>query len=282
MYIIDGKEVSKKIKEEVRQDVLSHGYTPCLLVIIVGDNPASQIYVSSKEKACKKAGIESKTIALPGNASQKELINEIIKANKDKSINGILIQLPLPSHMNAKEVIDAIDPEKDVDGLHVVNQGKLLLDEKGIVPCTPKGIMTLLDEYHVDLAGKNAVVIGRSMLVGKPIALLLLQRNATVTIAHSKTKNLKELCLNSDIIVAAVGKPKMITADMVKEGAVIIDVGINRLQDTIVGDVDFYNVSKIAYRITPVPGGVGPMTIASLLQNVVECYKRQNSEAYFD
>ena len=277
MYIIDGKEVSKKIKEEVRQDVLSHGYTPCLLVIIVGDNPASQIYVSSKEKACKKAGIESKTIALPGNASQKELINEIIKANKDKSINGILIQLPLPSHMNAKEVIDAIDPEKDVDGLHVVNQGKLLLDEKGIVPCTPKGIMTLLDEYHVDLAGKNAVVIGRSMLVGKPIALLLLQRNATVTIAHSKTKNLKELCLNSDIIVAAVGKPKMITADMVKEGAVIIDVGINRLQDTIVGDVDFYNVSKIAYRITPVPGGVGPMTIASLLQNVVECYKRQNN-----
>lgn len=277
MYIIDGKEVSKKIKEEVRQDVLSHGYTPCLLVIIVGDNPASQIYVSSKEKACKKAGIESKTIALPGNASQKELINEIVKANKDKSINGILIQLPLPSHMNAKEVIDAIDPEKDVDGLHVVNQGKLLLDEKGIVPCTPKGIMTLLDEYHVDLAGKNAVVIGRSMLVGKPIALLLLQRNATVTIAHSKTKNLKELCLNSDIIVAAVGKPKMITADMVKEGAVIIDVGINRLQDTIVGDVDFYNVSKIAYRITPVPGGVGPMTIASLLQNVVECYKRQNN-----
>ncbi len=277
MYIIDGKEVSKKIKEEVRQDVLSHGYTPCLLVIIVGDNPASQIYVSSKEKACKKAGIESKTIALPGNASQKELINEIVKANKDKSINGILIQLPLPSHMNAKEVIDAIDPEKDVDGLHVVNQGKLLLDEKGIVPCTPKGIMTLLDEYHVDLAGKNAVVIGRSMLVGKPIALLLLQRNATVTIAHSKTKNLKELCLNSDIIVAAVGKPKMITADMVKEGAVIIDVGINRLQDTIVGDVDFYNVSKIAYRITPVPGGVGPMTIASLLQNVVECYKKQNN-----
>lgn len=277
MYIIDGKEVSKKIKEEVRQDVLSHGYTPCLLVIIVGDNPASQIYVSSKEKACKKAGIESKTIALPGNASQKELINEIVKANKDKSINGILIQLPLPSHMNAKEVIDAIDPEKDVDGLHVVNQGKLLLDEKGIVPCTPKGIMTLLDEYHVDLAGKNAVVIGRSMLVGKPIALLLLQRNATVTIAHSKTKNLKELCLNSDIIVAAVGKPKMITADMVKEGAIIIDVGINRLQDTIVGDVDFYNVSKIAYRITPVPGGVGPMTIASLLQNVVECYKRQNN-----
>ena len=277
MYIIDGKEVSKKIKEEVRQDVLTHGYTPCLLVIIVGDNPASQIYVSSKEKACKKAGIESKTIALPGNVSQKELINEIVKANNDKSINGILIQLPLPSHMNAKEVIDANKPEKDVDGLHVVNQGKLLLDEKGIVPCTPKGIMTLLDEYHVDLTGKNAIVIGRSMLVGKPIALLLLQRNATVTIAHSKTKNLKELCQKSDVIVAAVGSPKMITADMVKEGAVIIDVGINRIQDTIVGDVDFYNVSKIAYRITPVPGGVGPMTIASLLQNVVECYKRQNN-----
>lgn len=276
MTIIDGKEVSKKIKEQVRIDIETHGYTPCLEVIIVGEDPASQIYVSSKEKACKKAGIESRTICLPENTSQKELIETIEKANKDKTVNGILIQLPLPNHMDSKEVIDAIDPTKDVDGLHVVNQGKLLLDLPGVVPCTPKGIMTLFREYNVDLTGKNAVVIGRSMLVGKPIAQLMLKKNATVTMAHSKTKDLKEVCLNSDIIVAAVGKPKLITADMVKEDAVIIDVGINRIHDTIVGDVDYDNVSKKASKMTPVPGGVGPMTIASLLENVLECYKVQN------
>jgi len=277
MYIIDGKEVSKRIKDELKKEISSKEYKPCLEVIIVGDDPASKIYVSSKEKACKNVGIESITVVLPANTSQKELIDVIHEANKNKKVNGILVQLPLPDHMNSKDVIDAIDPEKDVDGLHPVNQGKLLLDLPGIIPCTPKGIMTLLKEYNVNLAGKNAIVIGRSMLVGKPIALLMLKQNATVTIAHSKTNNLKELCLNSDIIIAAVGKPKLITADMVKEGAVIIDVGINRIQDSILGDVDYYNVSKIASRITPVPGGVGPMTIASLLQNVLECYKKQNN-----
>ena len=277
MYIIDGKEVSKKIREDVKRDIQSNGYKPCLLVVLVGNNVASQIYVNSKEKACQKVGIESRTVRMPENTSQKELIDVIKSANKDNSINGILVQLPLPDHMNAKTVIEAIDPEKDVDGLTSVNQGKLLLGMKGLVPCTPKGIMTLLHEYNVNLTGMNAVVVGRSNLVGKSIALLLLQKDATVTIAHSKTKNLKQICLNSDLIVCAVGKPKLITAEMVKKDAIIIDVGINRVYDALVGDVDYYNVSKIASRITPVPGGVGPMTIASLLENVVECYKKQNN-----
>lgn len=280
MNIIDGKLVSSLIKENVKKEVEELNIKPCLLVIVVGDDPASQIYVANKEKACKKAGIESKTIALPANTSQKELINEIEKANKDDSINGILIQLPLPDHMNSKVVVDTIDPLKDVDGLTTINQGKLLLDQEGVVPCTPKGIMTLLHHYCVDLTGKNAIVIGRSMLVGKPMSLLLLRENATVTMAHSKTKNLKEICQNMDIIVCAVGKPKMITADMVKEGSVVIDVGINRTHgsSSIVGDVDYFGVAEKASRLTPVPGGVGPMTIASLLENVVVCYKLQHKQ----
>lgn len=275
MYIIDGKEVSKTIKNKVKEEIMVNNYKPCLLVIMVGNNPASLVYISSKEKACNKAGIEARTIMLPENTSQKELIDVIEKANNDKTVHAILVQLPLPNHMDTKEVIDTIKPEKDVDGLTSTNQGKLVLGNASIIPCTPKGILSLFDAYNIDLTGKNAVVIGRSSLVGKPTALVMLQRNATVTMAHSKTKNLKEICLNSDIIVCAVGKPKLITADMVKEGAIVIDVGINRVYDTIVGDVDYYNVSKLASRITPVPGGVGPMTIASLLENVVECYKIQ-------
>ena len=212
---------------------------------------------------------------LDGNVSQKEIIDCIEKANKDKSINAILVQLPLPDHINTKAVIEAIDPLKDVDGLTSLNQGKLFLGLNGIVPCTPKGIMHLFDKYNVDLTGKNAIVIGRSLLVGKPLSMLMLAKNATVTIAHSKTKNLKELCLGMDIIVSAVGKPKMITADMVKEGAIVIDVGINRVHNTLVGDVDYLSVCDKCARITPVPGGVGPMTIACLLENVVECYKTQ-------
>lgn len=277
MYIIDGKEVSKTIKNKVKEEIMVNNYKPCLLVIMVGNNPASLVYISSKEKACNKACIEARTIMLPENTSQKELIDVIEKANNDKTVHAILVQLPLPNHMDTKEVIDTIKPEKDVDGLTSTNQGKLVLGNAGIIPCTPKGILSLFDAYNIDLTGKNAVVIGRSSLVGKPTALVMLQRNATVTMAHSKTKNLKEICLNSDIIVCAVGKPKLITADMVKEGAIIIDVGINRVYDTIVGDVDYYNASKLASRITPVPGGVGPMTIASLLENVVECYKIQKN-----
>lgn len=276
MNILDGKLVSKKIQEEIKKEVSTLSKKPCLLVILVGDDQASQIYVSSKEKACKRVGMESKTIVLEENISQKELIKIIQKANEDKNINGILVQLPLPNHMNTKAVVGAIDPIKDVDGLHAVNQGKIMLGESGIVPCTPKGVIRLLDEYHVDLTGKNAIVIGRSILVGAPLAQLLLHKNATVTIAHSKTKNLKELCANMDVIISAVGKPKMVTEDMVKEGAVIVDVGINRVLGTLVGDVDYLSVAPKTSRITPVPGGVGPMTIACLLENVLECYKLQN------
>ena len=276
MNILDGKMVSKKIHEEVKKEVSILSKKPCLLVILVGDDQASQIYVASKEKACKKVGMLSQTIVLDKNASQKEVIDIIKKANDDPDITGILVQMPLPDHMNAKAVVDAISPLKDVDGLHAVNQGKLMLNEPGIVPATPKGIMRLLSEYHVDLKGKNALVIGRSILVGRPIAQLLLSKDATVTVAHSKTKNLKELCLGMDIIVCAVGKPKTITEDMVKEGAVIIDVGINRVLGTLVGDVDYLLVAPKTSRITPVPGGVGPMTIACLLENVMECYRLQN------
>jgi len=275
MNILDGKLLSKKTQETIKEEVSSLKIKPCLLVILVGHDQASQIYVSSKEKACKRVGMKSKTIVLEDNVSQKELIDIIKQANEDENIHGILVQMPLPKYMDELTVVDAIDPKKDVDGLHTYNQGKLMLGKNAIVPCTPKGIMKLLDEYHVQLQGKSALVIGRSILVGKPIAQLLLQRSATVTIAHSKTKNLKELCLNSDIIVCAVGKPKTVTEDMVKEGAVIVDVGINRVLGTIIGDVDYLLVSPKASRITPVPGGVGPMTIACLLENVLECYKLQ-------
>ena len=276
MNIIDGKAISKKVREAVKQDVKTLPTKPCLLVILVGHDQASEIYVASKEKACKNTGIESRTIRLDENVAQKEVIDCIKKANADKDITGILVQMPLPGHMNPKTVVDAIDPNKDVDGLHAINQGKLMLGEKGIIPATPKGIMRLLQEYCVDLEGKNAIVIGRSMLVGKPLAMLLLQKNATVTMAHSKTKNLKEICQNMDIIVSAVGKPKTVTEDMVKEGAIIIDVGTNRVLGTLVGDVDYLLVAPKTSRITPVPGGVGPMTIACLLENVVECYRLQH------
>ena len=275
MYIMDGKETSRELKEALKMQVKELPSKPKLFVILVGDDPASKIYVASKEKACKACGIEALTLCLPADVSQKEVIDEIEKANKDKSINAILVQLPLSDHINEKDVIAAIDPMKDVDGLTSANQGKLFMGQNGLVPCTPKGVMHLFEKYNVDLTGKNALVIGRSLLVGKPLAILMLNKNATVTIAHSKTKNLKELCLGMDVIVSAVGKPKTITADMVKEGAIIVDVGINRIHGTIVGDVDYLNVSPKCARITPVPGGVGPMTIACLLENVVECYKMQ-------
>ncbi len=275
MYIMDGKAVSKIVKEEVKKEIKELNIKPKLLVIIVGKDPASMVYVSSKEKACKQCLIEAETVCLEENASQKDVIDVIEKANKDKNINGILVQLPLPDHIDTEYVINKIDPDKDVDGLTNINQGKLVNGVKGIVPCTPKGIMRLFREYAVDLNGKNAIVIGRSVLVGKPIALLMLQANATVTVAHSKTKNLVDICKTKDIVVSAVGKPKFVTGEMVKEGAVVIDVGINRVHGTIVGDVDYYEVSEKAARLTPVPGGVGPMTIACLMENILECYKIQ-------
>ena len=275
MYIMDGKETSRELKEVIKAKVITLTTKPKLLVILVGEDPASKIYVASKEKACKACGISAQTITLDGNVSQKEVIDVIEQANKDKSINAILVQLPLPDHINTQAVINAIDPLKDVDGLTSVNQGKLFLGQDGLVPCTPKGVIHLIDKYNVDLTGKNALVIGRSLLVGKPLAILLLGKNATVTIAHSKTKNLKELCLGADVIVSSVGRPKLVTADMVKEGAIVIDVGINRVHGTIVGDVDYLNVCDKCARITPVPGGAGPMTIACLLENVLECYNLQ-------
>jgi len=274
--VLDGKYVSGLIRERVKGEVALLNDTVKLLVILVGNDPASQIYVASKEKACKKAGIKSETIVLEDNISQKALIQVIQAANDDPNIHGILLQLPLPKHLVTHEVINYIDPKKDVDGLTDVNQGKLFNGEKTIVPATPKGIMHIINHYHIELKGKNAVVIGRSNLVGKPISMLLLDEHATVTMAHSRTSNLKEITKKADIIVSAVGKPLFITADMVKQDAVIIDVGINRLHTKVVGDVDYKAVEEIASAITPVPGGVGPMTIASLLENVVECYKLCN------
>lgn len=278
MNILDGKLLSKKIQENLKQQVSTLEKKPCLLVILVGHDQASQIYVASKEKACKRVGMESRTIVLEDDIPQKELIKIIQEANNDETVNGILVQMPLPKYMDELAVVNAIDPKKDVDGLHAYNQGKLMLGQNGLVPCTPKGIMHLLDEYHVPLQGKNALVIGRSILVGKPVAQLLLQRGATVTIAHSKTQNLKEVAQDKDIIVCAVGKPKTVTEDMVKEGAVVVDVGINRVLGNIIGDVDYLSVAPKTSRITPVPGGVGPMTIACLLENVLEAYYLQNKE----
>ena len=274
--ILDGKLVSDIIRTKVKEEVASISEEIKLLVILVGNDPASQIYVASKEKACKKAGIKSITKVLDENVTQKELIQTIKEANEDRSIHGILLQLPLPKHLVEHEVINQILPYKDVDGLTDINQGKLFTGQKAIVPATPKGIMHILNHYQIEIAGKNTVVIGRSLLVGKPVAMLLLQENATVTMAHSKTKNLKEITKKADILVSAVGRPNFITADMVKPEAVVIDVGINRVHGYVVGDVEYSEVENIAGYITPVPGGVGPMTIASLLENVVECYKLCN------
>lgn len=272
MYLIDGKEVSKKIRKEIKKEVENRELKLKLLVILVGDDLASKIYVKSKEKACISVGMESETIVFKANVSEKQVVEAIEKANKDKKITGILVQLPLPDHMNEVRVINTIDPTKDVDGLTYINQGKLFGKSESITPCTPKGIMSLFNAYNVNLSGKNAIVIGRSMLVGKPLAMLLLNENATVTIAHSRTKNLREICKTMDVIISAVGKPKVVTEDMVKEGAIVIDVGVNRVHNTIVGDVDYLSVCKKVERITPVPGGVGPMTIASLLQNLIICH----------
>lgn len=276
--LIDGKKLSKKIRLSVKKRVeeltLKYGISPHLAVVLVGDNPASQSYVRSKKRACERANMKSTTILKPSSTSQQELLDLIGELNEDESVHGILVQLPLPKHINEDIIIDAIKLEKDVDGFHPLNTGYLHMKRESILPATPKGIMTMLHEYNVELEGKDALVIGRSNIVGKPIAALLTRENATVTLAHSRTKNLKEKALRSDVIVAAVGRPKMVTKDMVKEGAVIIDVGINRVDDKLVGDVDFENVITKASLITPVPGGVGPMTITSLLENTLECFER--------
>jgi len=273
MKILDGKAVSLKVKESVKvraDELKKFGIEPTLAVVLVGEDKASQTYVRAKEKACNEYGIKSVAHRLSENTTQNELLALINVLNLDDSIHGILVQLPLPKHIDTNVVLAAIDPRKDVDGFHAVNVGKLVSGLDGFVPCTPLGVMEILKEYGIDVAGLNAVVIGRSNIVGKPMANLLLNASATVTVTHSKTKNLNEICKNADLIVAAIGKPFFLKADMVKNGAVVVDVGINRLDDgRLVGDVDFDEVAPKCSYITPVPGGVGPMTIAMLLNNTI-------------
>ena len=268
--ILDGKALAAKCKERVKQEAASLKRTPGLAVIIVGDNPASRVYVNSKRKDCEECGFFSEEYALPESTTQVELIALIEKLNAREEIDGILCQLPLPEAIDEEAVLMAISPEKDVDGFHPMNMGALLVGKEGFLPCTPYGIMEILAEYGIDPKGKHCVVIGRSNIVGKPMALLLLQKHGTVTVCHSRTTNLKEICLQADILVAAVGKVDMVTADMVKPGAVVIDVAMNRnAAGKLCGDVDYPAVSALASAITPVPGGVGPMTRAMLRQNTL-------------
>ncbi|MBQ7439197.1 MAG: bifunctional methylenetetrahydrofolate dehydrogenase/methenyltetrahydrofolate cyclohydrolase FolD [Paludibacteraceae bacterium] len=280
IMIIDGKQIAQQLKEELREQVAvlteQYGRKPCLDVIIVGQNPASMSYVKSKIKATEYCGFDGELIQLPETTSQEELLRVIAERNGKDDVDGILVQLPLPKHIDEQTVIEAIAPGKDVDGFHPSNVAGLWLNQPAIMPCTPLGIIALLEQTHVDLGGRHAVVVGRSNIVGKPIAKLLLDKNCTVTIAHSRTKDLAAICRKADILIVAVGRPRMITADMVKQGAIVIDVGINRLEDgRLVGDVDFETVAPIAGAITPVPGGVGPMTITMLMRNTIECYKKR-------
>lgn len=276
--ILDGRALAEKIraniKEETEKIYAEKKTRPGLAVIIAGDDPASAIYVRNKERTAKEAGFHSIVEAYPANVSQEELLEAIERLNKDPKIHGMIVQLPLPKHLNESELLNAIDPAKDADGLHPLNLGLLVTGRRGLVSCTPKGCMRLIEETGLDISGKKAVVVGRSNMVGKPVALLLLQANATVTICHSRTKDLQKELLEADIVVAALGQAAFIKADMVKEGAIVIDVGINRLDDgSLSGDVDFSGVAEKASFITPVPGGVGPMTIAMLLSNTLEAFK---------
>ena len=278
--MLDGKAMSAELREELAlrvQRLKGKGVTPGLAVILVGDDPASQIYVKNKELGCQQVGIHSVTIRLPETASQAELEAQIDRLNADASIHGILVQLPLPQGLDEAAALARILPEKDVDGFHLLNAGKLFTGQQGVVACTPKGAMEMLHRTGIDLSGKEAVVVGRSNIVGKPMAMLLLQENATVTICHSRTANLAEHTRRADVLVAAVGKPRFITADMVKPGAIVIDVGINRVDGKVVGDVDFDAVREVAAWITPVPGGVGRMTITMLLANTIEAAERMVS-----
>lgn len=274
MLKIDGKAISQQIKDELKEKVEGYkaqGKEISLAVILVGNDPASAVYVCNKKKACEYIGINSVSYELPESTTKEELLDIIDKLNKDDKINGILVQLPLPAHINEDEVIKAISPDKDVDGFHPENVGRLSIGQKGFVSCTPAGVIELLKRSNIDIEGKNCVVIGRSNIVGKPMSLLLLRENGTVTITHSRTKNLKEYTKNADILVVAIGKPKFIDADYVKEGACVIDVGIHRGEDgKLCGDVDYESVKEVAGALTPVPGGVGPMTIAMLMKNCVE------------
>ena len=276
--VISGKELATIRRNSMREEVVEfskkYNRLPHLVVILVGDNPASVSYVTGKGKACEEIGIKNTTIKKPDNITEKELLNIIDELNNDSTVDGILVQLPLPKHINPDLVINAISPSKDVDGFHPINVASLYLKQPGIVSCTPKGIIEVLDYANIQIEGKHAVVIGRSNIVGMPVSKLLLDRNATVTICHSRTKNLAEITNTADIIIAAVGKAKFVKADMVREGAVVIDVGVNRDETTgkLCGDVDFKDVEPKASYITKVPGGIGPMTITCLMENTLECY----------
>ncbi|HHZ06225.1 MAG TPA: bifunctional methylenetetrahydrofolate dehydrogenase/methenyltetrahydrofolate cyclohydrolase FolD [Clostridiales bacterium] len=278
--IIDGRAVSANVKAEVAREaqaLKAQGVAPGLAVVIVGDDPASRVYVNNKKKACELVGFLSEEYAMPASTTQAELMELVHKLNQDKKINGILVQLPLPKHLDEKAVIEAIDPVKDVDAFHASNVGKIMIGDYHFLPCTPAGVMELLKSENIEINGKECVVIGRSNIVGKPMAMLLLHQNGTVTICHSRTQNLKETCSRADILVAAVGIPKFVKADMVKEGAVVIDVGMDRDENgKLCGDVDFAQVEPKASYITPVPGGVGPMTIAMLMKNTLMAAKIQN------
>ncbi|CDC75224.1 bifunctional protein FolD [Candidatus Colimorpha enterica] len=273
--IINGKEISAAIREEIKAEVQGMSVRPGLAVVLVGDDPASAVYVRNKSKACAEVGIYSEVYRLPEETGREQLLGLIEQLNQSPLIHGILVQLPLPKHLDPEEVIMAIDPAKDVDAFHPVNVGKIMIGNYDFLPCTPAGVMELLHRSGIEVSGKECVVIGRSNIVGKPQAMLLLHENATVTVCHSKTRDLPSVCRRADILVSAVGKPKFVTADMVKDGAVIIDVGMNRDENgKLCGDVDFEPVSEKASYITPVPGGVGPMTITMLLKNTVTAAKR--------
>ncbi len=274
--IIDGKSIAADIRQEIKSQVdeftKKTNVKPGLAVILVGENPASLVYVSQKEKACDEVGIASLKVVLPESIPQEELEMKVEELNNEPAIHGILVQLPLPDHLDEKKIIEKISPEKDVDGFHPVNVGRLVVGEETFVPCTPQGVIELIERSNIEIEGKRAVVVGRSNIVGKPVALLLLQKNATVTICHTRTRNLPEITNQAEILIAAAGKPHLIKADMVKDGACVIDVGINRVDGKLVGDVDFEEVEKKAI-VTPVPGGVGPMTVVMLLKNTLQAAK---------
>ena len=278
MLVINGKEVSAAVRAQIAKDVQTFkeetGVTPGLAVVMVGDNPASAVYVRNKHKACEEVGMYSEVHTLPTETTEEELLTLLRAMNENPALHGILVQLPLPKHINEETVIATISPEKDVDAFHAQNVGRIMIGNYSFLPCTPAGVMELLDYYKIDPAGKNCVVIGRSNIVGKPQALLMLERNATVTICHSRTKDLASFTRNADILVVAIGRPKFVTKDMVKPGAVVIDVGINRLDDgKLCGDADYEGISEVASAMTPVPGGVGPMTITMLLKNTLTAAK---------
>lgn len=279
MNVMNGKKIARELEEKLKLEVLElteqYKRAPKLIVVLVGNNPASLSYVKSKEKACKRVGIDGETLRLDESIKEEELISIVHKLNKDDSVDAMIVQLPLPSHIDPDKVLNEVDPSKDVDGLSLLNAGKLMNRQKGFLPATPKGIMTLLDYFNIDVTGKEAVVVGRSNLVGCPAGKLLINAGATVTLCHRHTKDLKKHTLQGDILVVATGVVHLIKADMIKPGAVVIDVGITRVGDKLVGDVDYENAKEVASLITPVPGGVGPMTIFALMENVVEAYKQR-------